>query len=58
MSHDGLVVSGWGAIARTQELAAPVVQDHIDQEAKEAVPSPTAAASPTSSSTLTTWTPE
>jgi hypothetical protein len=34
MSYDGLVISGWGSIARTEELAARVVQDHIDQDAK------------------------
>jgi hypothetical protein len=38
MSCDGLVLTGWGAIARTQERAAQVVQDHIDQEAKAALP--------------------
>jgi hypothetical protein len=35
MSYDGAVISGWGALARTEELAAKVVQDHIDQDAKE-----------------------
>ena len=34
-SSDGLVISGWGAIARTEELAAKVVQGHIDQDAEE-----------------------
>jgi hypothetical protein len=29
MSCDGLVLTGWGAIARTQERAAQVVQDHM-----------------------------
>jgi len=32
MSYDGLVVTGYGAIARTQELAHKVVQDLIDSE--------------------------
>ena len=35
MSYDGAVISGWGSLARTQELAAKVVQEHIDQDAKE-----------------------
>lgn len=30
MSYDGLVVTGWGAIARTEELAHKVVQDLVD----------------------------
>ena len=30
MSYDGTVVSGWGAIARTEELANKVVQSLID----------------------------
>jgi hypothetical protein len=29
---DGVVISGWGAIARTQEQAAQLVQDRIDQD--------------------------
>ena len=32
MSYDGVVVSGWGAIARTEELAHKVVQDLIDAD--------------------------
>lgn len=32
MSYDGLVVTGWGALARTAELAAKTVQEHIDQD--------------------------
>jgi transcriptional regulator with XRE-family HTH domain len=32
MSYDGLVITGWGAIARTQEHAAQVVQEHVDQD--------------------------
>ena len=32
MSYDGLVVTGWGAIARTQELAHKLVQDLINSE--------------------------
>jgi transcriptional regulator with XRE-family HTH domain len=30
MSYDGLVITGWGAIGRTEELAHKVVQDLID----------------------------
>jgi transcriptional regulator with XRE-family HTH domain len=32
MSYDGEVVTGWGALARTQEHAHKVVQDLIDRE--------------------------
>src|SRR6266487_7085577 len=32
MSYDGLVVTGWGAIARTQEQAEQVVRDLIKEE--------------------------
>jgi transcriptional regulator with XRE-family HTH domain len=32
MSYDGPVISGWGAIARTQEHAAQVVREHVDQD--------------------------
>jgi hypothetical protein len=32
MSYDGVLVTGWGAIARTEELAHKVVQDLIDAE--------------------------
>ena len=32
MSYDGLVVSGWGSLARTQEQAHQVVQDLIDKQ--------------------------
>src|SRR6266702_1307214 len=32
MSYDGLVVTGWGAIARTQEQAEQVVRDLIKSE--------------------------
>jgi len=34
MSYDGLVITGWGALARTQEHAAQVVQDHVDQDSR------------------------
>jgi transcriptional regulator with XRE-family HTH domain len=34
MSYDGLVVTGYGSLARTQEQAAAVVQEHIDQDEK------------------------
>jgi hypothetical protein len=30
MSYDGAVITGWGAIARTEEEANKVVQDLID----------------------------
>ena len=30
MSYDGEMITGWGAIARTEEDAAKVVQDLID----------------------------
>jgi transcriptional regulator with XRE-family HTH domain len=36
MSYDGQVVTGWGAFARTQELAHKLVQDLIDQGAAAA----------------------
>ena len=32
MSHDGPVVSGLGSIARTDELAAQVIRDHLDTD--------------------------
>jgi transcriptional regulator with XRE-family HTH domain len=32
MSYDGEVITGWGAVARTEEDAAKVVQDLIDSE--------------------------
>lgn len=32
MSYDGLVVTGWGVIARTEELAHKVVQDLVDAD--------------------------
>jgi phage terminase Nu1 subunit (DNA packaging protein) len=32
MSYDGAVITGWGAIARTEEEAGKVVQDLIDSE--------------------------
>jgi transcriptional regulator with XRE-family HTH domain len=32
MSYDGLVISGWGAIARTRDEAEKVVQDLIEAE--------------------------
>ena len=32
MSYDGLVITGWGAIARTEEHAAKLVQERIDQD--------------------------
>jgi transcriptional regulator with XRE-family HTH domain len=32
MSYDGLVITGWGSMARTQELADKAVQDQIDRE--------------------------
>lgn len=32
MSYDGIVISGWGAIARTAEHATAIVQDLIDSE--------------------------
>ena len=32
MSYDGPVVTGWGAIARTEEQAARLVQDLIDED--------------------------
>jgi hypothetical protein len=32
MSYDGLVITGWGAIARTKEHAAKLVQGRIDQD--------------------------
>ena len=32
MSYDGEVITGWGAIARTEEDAAKVVQDLIDSK--------------------------
>lgn len=32
MSYDGTVISGWGAMARTEEQARSVVQDLIDTE--------------------------
>jgi transcriptional regulator with XRE-family HTH domain len=33
MSYDGLVVTGWGSIARNQEQAHHVVRDLVDKEA-------------------------
>ena len=30
MSYDGAVITGWGAIARTEDEAGKVVQDLID----------------------------
>ena len=33
MSYDGLVVTGWGSMARTQEQAHHVVRDLADKEA-------------------------
>lgn len=30
MSYDGVVITGWGALARTQDEAHKVVQDLID----------------------------
>jgi hypothetical protein len=32
MSDDGVVVSGWGSLARTQEQANQIVQDLIDEQ--------------------------
>jgi hypothetical protein len=32
MSYDGEVVTGWGAIARTEEDAAKIVQGLIDSK--------------------------
>jgi len=32
MSYDGVVVTGWGAIARTEEFAGKVVQDLINAD--------------------------
>jgi hypothetical protein len=32
MSYDGQVVTGWGSMARTQELATQVLQDLIDRD--------------------------
>jgi hypothetical protein len=32
MSYDGLVVSGWGSLARTQEQANQILQDLIDEK--------------------------
>jgi transcriptional regulator with XRE-family HTH domain len=32
MSYDGLVITGWGAIARSEALAHKVVQDLVDSE--------------------------
>jgi hypothetical protein len=32
MSYDGPVITGWGAMARTEEEAHKVVQDLIDTE--------------------------
>ena len=32
LANDGVVVSGWGAIARTEDLAHKVVQDLIDAD--------------------------
>jgi hypothetical protein len=32
MSYDGEVMTGWGAIARTEEDAAKIVQDLIDSK--------------------------
>jgi hypothetical protein len=32
MSYDGLVISGWGSLARTQEQADHIVQDLIERE--------------------------
>ena len=32
MSYDGLVISGWGSLARTQEQANQIVQDLIDEQ--------------------------
>jgi hypothetical protein len=32
MSYDGVVVTGWGAIARTEELADKVVEDLINAD--------------------------
>ena len=32
MSYDGLVITGWGAIARAEELATRTVQDQIDRD--------------------------
>jgi hypothetical protein len=31
MSYDGVVISGWGSLARTQEQANQIVQDLIDE---------------------------
>ena len=33
MSYDGVLVTGWGAIARTEELAHKVVQDLVNADA-------------------------
>jgi hypothetical protein len=33
MSYDGPVVTGWGAMARTQQQAHQVVRDMVDKEA-------------------------
>ena len=32
MSYDGLVISGWGSLARSQEQAHQIVQDLIDKK--------------------------
>ena len=32
MSHDGLVVTGLGSIARTEDLAAQAIKEHLDQD--------------------------
>ena len=32
MSYDGLVVTGLGSIARTEELAAQAIKEHLDQD--------------------------
>ena len=32
MSYDGVVITGWGSLARTQELADQIVQDLIDEK--------------------------
>jgi len=32
MSYDGVVISGWGSLARTQDQANQIVQDLIDEK--------------------------
>jgi hypothetical protein len=32
MSYDGVVISGWGSLARTKEQAHQIVQELIDEE--------------------------